>query len=120
MEKFIGQIENSLQIEHDQKVFLGGTLNILNQPEFKDIEKVRTLLELLEEERLMKEMLIPKEEKGINVRIGKENQLEGMKDCSCFDSATFRFVRKVIGTLGVLGPYPYGILQSYQHFGFFD
>lgn len=101
--KFIAQVENSLLVGQDQKVYLGGALNILNQPEFKDIDKVKTLMELLEEESLMKEVLSPTDEDGVTVRIGTENMYEGLKDCSLI-TATYRFDGKVIGTLGVLGP----------------
>ena len=38
---------------HEQKVFLGGTKQLLNQPEFRDVERVRNLLGILEEEKVM-------------------------------------------------------------------
>lgn len=99
----IEQIEDSLTVDREKKVYLGGALNILNQPEFRDVDKVKTLLELLEEENIMKEVLNPMDENGIMVKIGKENLHEGMKDCSLI-TATYRVDGKVIGTLGVLGP----------------
>lgn len=99
----IEQIEESLTGEYDQKVYLGGTLNILNQPEFKQIEKVKPLFELLEEEKRVRQVLTPDEEDGIMVRIGTENRLASMKDCSLI-TATYCLDGKVIGTLGVLGP----------------
>ena len=103
LQQVIEQIEDSLAVEPEQKVFLGGTLNILNQPEFKQIEKVKTLFELLEEEKFLKEVLSPEQEPGVIVRIGSENLHEGMKDCSLI-TATYRLDGKVIGTIGLLGP----------------
>ncbi len=103
LQQVIEQIEDSLAVEQEQKVFLGGTLNILNQPEFKQIEKVKTLFELLEEEKFLKEVLNPEQETGVLVKIGSENLHEGMKDCSLI-TATYRLDGKVIGTIGLLGP----------------
>ena len=99
----IEQIEESLTVEYDQKVYLGGTLNILNQPEFKQIEKVKPLFELLEEEKSVREVLAPAGEGHVQVKIGTENRHESMKDCSLI-TATYSLNGKVIGTLGVLGP----------------
>lgn len=98
------KIEETLIADHEQKVYLGGTLNILNQPEFKQIDKVKSILELLEEEELIKEVMVSSfQDNGINVKIGTENIHEGMKDCSLI-TATYRVNGKLIGTLGVLGP----------------
>ena len=41
----------------EQKVFLGGTKQLLNQPEFRDVERVRNLLGILEEEKVLKDLL---------------------------------------------------------------
>jgi heat-inducible transcriptional repressor len=103
LEQVIEQIEDSLSIEPEQKVFLGGTLNILNQPEFKQIEKVRALFELLEEEEILKEALSTEQDPGVIVKIGSENLHEAMKDCSLI-TATYRLDGTVIGTIGLLGP----------------
>ena len=58
-----------------------GTSNILNQPEFKDVEKLKHLLTLFEEgERLT--LLLETSMDGLSIRIGTENVLAEMKDCS--------------------------------------
>lgn len=96
-------VENVMSVEYESKVYLGGALNILNQPEFRDVEKVKQILELLEEERILKEVLGIGHELGISVKIGTENPYEGMKNCSLI-TATYELGGKTIGTLGVLGP----------------
>lgn len=105
--KYLGyifnQIEESLSMDQGQKVYLGGTLNILNQPEFKQIDKVRGLLELLEKKSILKEVLSPNQDNGISVKIGSENRHEMMKDCSLI-TATYHINGKLIGSLGLLGP----------------
>lgn len=103
LHQVIELVENALSVEYENKVYLGGALNILNQPEFKDVEKVRVLLELLEEEKVLKEVLNTGQESGVSVKIGTENVHEGMKECSLI-TATYELDGRVIGTLGVLGP----------------
>jgi len=99
----MGLIENILAWEYNNKVYLGGALNILDQPEFKDIEKVKDLLELLEEEEVLQEVLNTGQKVGISVKIGKENPYEELENCSLI-TATYELEGRIIGTLGVLGP----------------
>jgi len=103
LNQVILMIESALKKEYESKVYLGGTLNILNQPEFKDVEKVKVIMELLEEDKILKEVLNTDQKSGVTVRIGTENVHEGMKNCSLV-TATYELNGRVIGTLGVLGP----------------
>ena len=88
-------------IEED-RIYLGGTLNMLNQPEFKDLGKVKTLFEVFEKNDSLKKLLRP-EQAGLNVTIGGENTLKEFKGCSVI-SATYNFNGRTIGAVGVLGP----------------
>ncbi|HBW37610.1 heat-inducible transcriptional repressor HrcA [Desulfosporosinus sp. BICA1-9] len=88
--------------EGEERICLGGTLNMLNQPEFKDLGKVKTLFKLFEENEPLKKLLHPDQE-GLNVTIGGENSLKEFKDCSVI-SATYRVNGLTIGAVGVLGP----------------
>lgn len=105
--KFLGylteQIEDSIANEQGQKIYLGGTLKILNQPEFKQVDKVKPLFELLEEKNTLREFLHHEQENGVVIKIGSENRHEVMKDCSLI-TATYHLNGKLIGTLGLLGP----------------
>ena len=69
----------------EQKVFLGGTKQLLNQPEFRDVERVRNLLGILEEEKVLKDLLQGGEDSGLKVTIGSENKFTGIQDCSMVD-----------------------------------
>lgn len=101
----IDLIQETLNLNHEEKVYLAGTLNILNQPEFRDIKRVKTLLSLLEQEKVLMEILSDKcaPEEGINVKIGGENTVEGLQDCSTI-TATYQIDGRVIGSVGVIGP----------------
>ncbi len=87
----------------EQKVFLGGTKQLLNQPEFRDVERVRNLLGILEEEKVLKDLLQGDEDSGLKVTIGSENKFTGIQDCSMVQ-ATYRLNGQIVGTMAVLGP----------------
>ena len=87
----------------EQKVFLGGTKQLLNQPEFRDVEIVRNLLGILEEEKVLKDLLQGGEDSGLKVTIGSENKFTGIQDCSMVQS-TYRLNGQIVGTMAVLGP----------------
>lgn len=94
----INQIDSS-------EVYLEGTINMLNYPEFSDVDKLKEFLGLMDKKELLGRLLndLSQGNKGINIRIGKENKIEKMKDCSLV-TTTYRVGNTVIGTIGVIGP----------------
>lgn len=89
-----------------QKIYLGGTTNILEQPEFNDLHKVKTVLRVLEEEELLRDILeniSDDEMSGVKITIGQENEFDEIKDCSMV-TATYKLNDRAIGKIGVLGP----------------
>ncbi len=102
-------LEESLTEDEKVRVFLGGTTNILNQPEFKDVEKVKNFLNLFEQEELLNFLLQcddqPVQEEGdfVEIKIGSENQLKEVQECSLITS-TFSIGKRNLGKIGVLGP----------------
>lgn len=95
-------IADTLKVSHSEKLFFGGKTNMLSQPEFHDIEKVRDLLDLIEQEDDFYDM-IRKNPTGIHVRIGRENDISAMEDCS-FITATYTIGDEQLGSIAVLGP----------------
>lgn len=87
----------------EEKIFMGGTRQLLSQPEFRDMERVKDLLGLLEEEKIVRNILKAGEESGLRITIGSENQFSGIQDCSMVQ-ATYRLNGKIVGTMAVLGP----------------
>ncbi|HHT46802.1 MAG TPA: heat-inducible transcription repressor HrcA [Firmicutes bacterium] len=104
LEETFTLLEESLA-EDERRVFLGGTTNILNQPEFGDIEKVKSLLSLFEQNSLLASLLSRPVAgvEGIVIKIGRENILEEVQECSLV-MATYCLGKEVVGTIGVLGP----------------
>jgi len=88
----------------DERVFLGGTANILSLPEFQDVEKLRLLLKLLESEASVFGLLEHNAPgAGVHVTIGAENAASEMQGCSLV-TATYSLSGGGTGILGVLGP----------------
>ncbi len=93
-------------------VTVGGRSNILNYPEYSDVEKARAFLSVLEErEKLMS--LLPVGESAFSVRIGPETGMPEMADCSVV-TASYQVGQGHRGFVGVIGPtrMPYGSVLS--------
>ncbi len=104
VEELLGSLQSSLEgAEEGERVYTGGTTNILNQPEFRDVEKVKMVLGVLEQTRLVHELLGPPRSSEITITIGKEIQIKEMQDCSVV-TASYRVAGQPIGRIGVLGP----------------
>ena len=100
----INTIKHMRSKHQQQKVFLGGTKQILSQPEFQDVERVKSLLGILEEEKVVRDLLVAGEDSGLRVTIGTENKFTGIQDCSMVQ-ATYRLNGQIVGTMAVLGKY---------------
>lgn len=101
-EKLLGVLDEALNSEDEHRVFLSGATNMLTQPEFKDVDKVKTVLDLLDETPTIMQMFssLPS---GIAVRIGTENTHEAINNCSLI-TATYSAHGQQLGTIGILGP----------------
>lgn len=101
-EELLKGLENVLERDEEDRIFLSGTTNILNQPEFKNIDKVKHILDMLEETPALARMFTALPQ-GIQVRIGTENNVEAMSDCSLI-TASYSIGGHNLGTIGILGP----------------
>jgi len=86
------------------ELMLHGTTNLLNHPEFSDLLKVREVLELFSDKDVIKELMSSAMKKsGLQVQIGKENQLGLMQDCSLVTTA-YGVGDTDVGAFGIFGP----------------
>ncbi len=84
------------------KFYLSGQSNMLYQPEFKDLDRVRELMNFFEKNDILK--LIEHEDRnGLTVRIGEENEIKAMKDCSVI-MVPYEIDAGEKGTIAVVGP----------------
>lgn len=95
-------LEATMMQDQPSKLYISGKTNILLQPEFKDLEKVRTLISMFDEETEIVP-IIRSQTKGINVLIGHENEHEAMTSCSLI-TATYNLNDDHKGTIALLGP----------------
>ncbi len=85
------------------KLALGGTSNILNFPEYSDVEKAKGFLSVLETKDKLIQLLENHGEMAFTVRIGPETGIPEWEDCSLV-TATYRLSDNTHGTIGVIGP----------------
>ena len=85
------------------RAFVEGSVNLLAQPEFRDVEKLRVLLEVLENTDVIMDAIGSSSTSGVRAQIGVENQLDELSDCSIV-STTYSINNDVVGAIGILGP----------------
>ena len=83
----------------DDNIYLYRRNNVFDYPEFRDFEKLRRFMYLLEEEELIKEILKSYLDNDISIRIGCENLFDEVKDYSII---TFGY--QDLGTIALIGP----------------
>lgn len=93
----INQIDNT-------EVFIEGTTNIFNHPEFRDMVKARDFMNMLDEKASLCKMLFDSiESGGITIKIGSENDMSGIRECSLI-TANYNIADMFIGSIGIIGP----------------
>lgn len=104
LEQALQFLETRMEPGERQRLYLGGTGNMLGQPEFRNVEKVRNLLTVLEQQEIVTEVLSGADEAHpVAITIGEEIKIRDLADCSVV-SATYRLGEEVIGRMGVIGP----------------
>jgi len=91
--------------EGEGDLYVRGTLNILNQPEFANVERMRALFKAFEEKSILIQILDKclDEAENVKVTIGSENQIEEMEDYSLVTSS-YKCGNLSAGVLGIIGP----------------
>ena len=88
----------------DHEMYVEGSTNILNHPEFKDMDKARQFLSMLDEKTsICKAVYDSAQPNGITVRIGSENDLSSIRDCSLV-TVSYNVSDTMVGTIGIIGP----------------
>lgn len=89
--------------QNAQKVELSGTTNILNYPEYSDMNKAKEFLAAIEGRDTLYNMLRKAATLEFSVTIGEENEQAQLKDCSVV-TATYRMGSEPMGSFGIIGP----------------
>ncbi|TJX14739.1 heat-inducible transcription repressor HrcA [Tissierella creatinini] len=94
----------SLDNNENVELFSEGITRILNFPEYKDIDKAKSIISFIEEKDLLLELLLTNSYKqDVSITIGNENQHSQLKDSSII-TATYSIGGMTIGKIGVIGP----------------
>ena len=91
----------TLRSEDTSEIFMEGTTNIFNYPEYNDIDNAKEILNLLYNKDYVLKLLSPNGD--ISIKIGDENYLPEAKNCSII-SAEYSMGNGPIGTIGLIGP----------------
>lgn len=83
------------------RYYLTGQSNMLYQPEYNDISKLREFLNTIENNEIFK--IVETNADGISVKIGKENTMTSMRDCTVV-SANYDTSEGEHGTISLVGP----------------
>lgn len=100
-EKLVDSIVHSLSAIVNERYYLSGKNNIFQQPEFQDIDKLQQILSALENTEVLQ--FIQGNENGLQVRIGHENRIEAMKNCTVI-TVPYELEDGGKGAIAVVGP----------------
>ncbi len=103
MNSILDAVKSNAAAGNGHKLVLGGTQNIFNHPEYQDFDKVKNFLQLIEEKEPLYNLLSSATGLEFSIRIGKENELDELKDMSVV-TATYKIGGKNVGSFGVIGP----------------
>ncbi len=100
----LDSIEDSLNQKKDQRVYSAGFIQMLNEPEFRDIDKVKSILSFFDDKKIIEDMLLKKSQiEDFQVLIGMENEADEIKDCSLI-KRKYSFQGDFQGIMGIVGP----------------
>ena len=88
-----------------QRLYLEGPMRLIRHPEFRDVEKLRDLIDTVETSHVEESGLfyLPATHVGPGVIIGAEHGIRALCDCSSI-KFNFQFGDRTVGTIGILGP----------------
>jgi heat-inducible transcriptional repressor len=100
---FVQKADRLFDFEEDVDLYFTGTHNIVQQPDFSDVEKVSSVVRLLEDREYIVHLLDEETQTDLtSIKIGEEIRDRQMQECSII-TARYR-VGNVSGILGILGP----------------
>ncbi len=88
------------------EVYVEGASNLIRNPEFSDITRMRALFETIEQKSKLAMLIsecIQEDTQEVRITIGTENALPGIEDCTLITSR-FSVDEATHGSLGILGP----------------
>jgi heat-inducible transcriptional repressor len=106
--------KDAARSEESPTVFSSGAQHLLDQPEFQDLRKLRSILRIIEEQKSLYELVADTmTSEGPTVKIGSELGSDEITECSLV-TVPYHVGDGVVGMLAILGPrrMPYARLLS--------
>ncbi|MDD4860287.1 MAG: heat-inducible transcriptional repressor HrcA [Dehalococcoidales bacterium] len=104
MVKHLVEMMQAEEAQSNEEPYLDGLHFMLKQPEFAQNDRLRPLMELVEQRKLLQVIVPSRMSKGgVHVSIGKENREEAIQEYSVVISR-YGIPGEAIGTVGVVGP----------------
>lgn len=99
--KIISNLFDWFDSSKSKGIYAGGVFNILNHPEYKDIERAKEFIKFVDDKNNLYK-IIGAGGDGISIKIGDENEDEPLKNCgvvvSDYDAGDMH------GSIGIVGP----------------
>ena len=114
VEEILGVVSENAE---KKDIVLGGVSNILNYPEYSDMQKAKSFFNLMETKDKLYKMLDTSADMEFSIKIGKENSYDEFKDMSIV-TATYSVGGEKVGSYGIIGPtrMDYGKVVSVLHY----
>lgn len=111
MDSFMEALNDTLQSVDDVGVYTSGASNMLNFPEFSDVNRARDFMEFLQKKDEVKRLVksdieydaVAPDEGQVRIAIGNENKVDLLSGCSVI-TATYRYKDMELGSISVVGP----------------
>lgn len=111
MDVFMDALQDTLQSADETDVYTTGTSNMLNFPEFSDVNRARGFMEFLQKKDEVRKLVDPdmdrsnlsEGEGAVRIAIGSENTVDELRDCSVI-TATYHYKDMQLGSISIVGP----------------
>lgn len=100
--ELFASFQRAMTIKPEERLYFGGKMNMMKQPEFNDLQKMKMFFELMENDAPAM-TFFQDDSKGIHVRIGSENKHNAMEDCSVI-TANYSAGENMTGSIAIIGP----------------
>lgn len=101
-EKLVDALINLLSTMMSDQYYLSGKDHIFQQPEFQDIDQLREIITTLDNLDILR-VIGTNTHNGLQVRIGRENRIEAMKNCTVI-TVPYELSGGERGAIAVIGP----------------
>lgn len=103
-ETLLDILKELLYTGREEGVFVAGLSRILQHLEFQNVNKIKTLIDVLEEEKILSSLLFTAFlNNGLTILIGQEINIPELSDCSVV-TTVYSLGGNITGSIGMIGP----------------